>query len=290
MGLDVATREGAAALDDPGFAHLLAVGMSVDGVRRFIGRAPDVPTDVFSVTKSVLARAALDAVDEGIFASLDDPITLAAATGATVRRLLWMSQSWSSAPDMDALEAGTADPLPAIVAALGAPDGPPGGYRDAAAHLLIRELQHRTGSARAHVEASVLRPAGIEAARWESDQTGTPWGHAHLFLSVRELVALGEHWLGQGWPASGEPERGAAAIPPESLPYAAGLWWAHDPDRVMAAGWGGQCLIMVPSASIVLATLGVTGWDRSSNTDTLPAHWRPGRDLLEKTLLPALIP
>ncbi len=287
-GLDAATRAAAAALDDPGFAHLLAVGVSVDGVGRFAGWAPDTPTDVFSVTKSVLARGVLAAVEEGIFDGLDDPVTLAAGTGTTVRRLLWMSQSWSSDPDLDALEAGAVDPLPAIVAALGDPDAE-AGYRDASAHLLIRELQHRTGSARAHLDATVLHPAGIEAARWETDQTGTPWGHAHLCLTVRQLVTLGEYWLSDGWPASVQPDRDAPAIPPEALPYAAGLWWANDPERVMAAGWGGQCLILVPSGSIALATLGFTGWDRASNTDTLPGNWRPGRELLEGTVMPELL-
>lgn len=278
------------ALDEPGFAHLSGVGLRIDGATRVGGPEPGLPTDVFSITKAVLARGVLRAVTAGFFAGLDDPLVVTRRAGLTVRPrdLLWMTQCWTSEPDLDLLEQGPDDPLPAIVDVLAAGPGPgiTSGYVNAASHLLIRELEHRTGSAHEFIAAAVLAPAGITGAVWESDQAGVPWGHAHLRLSVVELLRLGGHWLAEPLDA-GLLGRPSPAMPPEQLPYAAGLWLGER--YLLAAGWGGQCLLLVPQSGAVLAALGRTGWDRASNSDTLPPGWRSGRELFRRDLLPALL-
>jgi hypothetical protein len=85
-------------------------------------------------------------------------------------------------------------------------------------------------------------------------------------------------------------ERIAPATPPigpERLPYSDGMWCG--PGFVMAAGWGGQCLVIAPAADAVMVALGHTGWTRLANRHSLQDGWRSGRDLFERYLLPAVM-
>ncbi|WP_336922329.1 serine hydrolase [Aquipuribacter sp. SD81] len=277
------------ALLRPEHAHVVALGVS-DGTRRLVaGPDPDATGDVFSVTKSVTATAVRAALADGVLASLDDPLTvLDRAPGVTVHRLLCMRQAWREDPDMDALAGTAADPLPAIGAALAsgtAADGRPR-YVNAAAHLLVRELDARTGSAAGYLSRRVLAPAGVGEHEWERDATGAPWGHAHLHLGIADLLLLGETWaaarpdLHPGTCALGPP------VAPEHLAYGGGFW--HGEDVLLAAGWGGQCVLVHLPTGTVLAALTRTGWTRESGTDTLPSGWASGRRLFEEHALPLL--
>jgi hypothetical protein len=145
-------------LSQPQFGHLVGIGMAINGDMRLGGPAPDQVTNTFSVTKTVLAWAILEAVRLGVFSDLEEVITVAAPPecGATPRSLLWMAHSWHQEPDMDALEVLPHDPLPLIVSAMGGPSYGTGSYVNAGMHVMIRELQHRTGSAAAFVDQTVL--------------------------------------------------------------------------------------------------------------------------------------
>src|SRR4028119_1644334 len=156
-----------AAIDNlrqPEFAHLVGIGMAVNGETRLGGPAPDHVTNTFSVTKTVLAWAVLEAVRIGVFTSLEEVITVAAPArcGATPRSLLVMAHAWSEEPDMDAREVLPHDPLPHIVSAMGGPSYGTGSYVNAGMHVMMRELQHRTGSAAEFIDETVLAPAGIK--------------------------------------------------------------------------------------------------------------------------------
>jgi CubicO group peptidase (beta-lactamase class C family) len=275
-------------LSQPQFGHLVGIGMAINGDMRLGGPAPDQVTNTFSVTKTVLAWAILEAVRLGVFSDLEEVITVAAPPecGATPRSLLWMAHSWHQEPDMDALEVLPHDPLPLIVSAMGGPSYGTGSYVNAGMHVMIRELQHRTGSAAAFVDQTVLAPAGIHDYLWEVDPLGVPWGFAHLHLSVHDLLRLGQHRLHDESIAPNEPPP-SPAMPPECLPYAAGMW--RGDGFLMAAGWGGQCMMLLPRADAVLVTLASTGWDRATNTDLLPDGWGSGRQLLERHVLPVLL-
>lgn len=287
-GVDEAFAACVTALAAPEYRHLLGVGVLVYGKCWLGGPDTERRTNVFSVTKAVLARAISEAVHDGVFRSVDDIVSVVGADQVrpTVRDLLWMTQSWLVNPDMDEIERQSTDPLAEITAALDSVPVRKGRYVNAGMHLLMRELQHRTGDARTFVDERVLRPAGIVGYEWDVDPTGVPWGHAHLQLSVQDVVRLGAHWLDHdrlAW--RGEPP--TPAMSPEHLPYSAGLWIS---DKYhLAAGWGGQCLMLVPVADAVLVALTATGWDRETNTDTLPTSWKTGRELLSRTMLPALV-
>ncbi|MFC0680067.1 serine hydrolase domain-containing protein [Lysobacter korlensis] len=277
-----------AALGNREFAHLLGVGIAIGEEVRLGGPAPGVPTDVFSVSKAVVAQGVGEAIRAGVFVSADETLTVPGPFGCrpTVRDLLWMTQPWRADPDMDDVERLPYDPLPEIVAALACTPGGSGRYVNAGMHLLIRELHHRTGNARAFIEQTVLAPAGVSLYGWEADPTGAPWGHAHLHLSVRDVLRIGTHWLGEGTPG-GRQDRPTSPMPPESLPYAAGMWLGEGYE--LAAGWGGQCLMLVPARDAVLVALGDTGWNRDTNSDSLPHGWSSGRSLFERHALPALL-
>lgn len=284
--LDEAIARTVDALRQPAYRHLLGVGMILGGEVRVAGPAPDRPTDVFSVTKAVVALGVREAVRRGHFDGDDDRLTvLDSACPPTIGSLLGMTQQWRAEPDMDGIERSGQDPLPEITTELGCGRSA-GRYVNAGMHLLMRELDHRTGSARTFIEDTVLAPAGLRESRWEADPTGVPWGHAHLLLSVRDLLGLGASWRGE-YLADLEREPTTPPMAPEGLPYAAGLWFGVD--VIIAAGWGGQCLMIGRSADLVIATLGDTGWDRATNRDALADGWRSGRELFDRQALPLLL-
>lgn len=284
--LDEAIGATVAALRQPAYRHLLGVGIILEGQERFCGMAIDRLTDVFSVTKPVVARGVREAMRHGLFTGDDDRITAPdSRCPPTIGDLLAMTQQWRSEPDMDRIEQSGQDPLPGIRAELGCGRAA-GRYVNAGMHLLMRELDLRTGSARSFLEETVLAPAGVPDYRWEADPTGVPWGHAHLQLSVRGLLGLGSAWR-RAYAAELDGEPTTAPMAPEGLPYAAGLWFGAD--VIMAAGWGGQCLMIGRRSDLVVATLGETGWDRATNRDRLPDGWRSGRELFERYPLPVLL-
>lgn len=190
---DVAFAATVQALEEPAFAHIIGIGARVGNQVRLAGRAPLRSTDCFSVTKSVLAWAMIEAVRAGVFRSLDEPVELADGV-VTVADLLWMRAGWVDAPGMDVLSVQPGDPLHTIVAALRG-RAAAAKYENAGYHLLMRELQQRTGGARSFIGERVLAPAGVHEFEWDEDWTGVPWGHAHLQICVRDLLRLGTQRL-----------------------------------------------------------------------------------------------
>ena len=75
--------------------------------------------------------------------------------------------------------------------------------------------------------------------------------------------------------------------PPEGSPYGYLLW---RPERMLLAeGWAGQHLLVVPEARAVIVTLGDPRFDLGPPPrDQLPADWRPALDLVRRHLLPVL--
>ena len=75
--------------------------------------------------------------------------------------------------------------------------------------------------------------------------------------------------------------------PPEGVPYGY-LTWTPAP-MILAGGWAGQHLLVVPAAAAVVVTTGDPGFEPGPPpTDRLPADWRPALDLVRRHLLPVL--
>ena len=124
-----------------------------------------------------------------------------------------------------------------------------------------------------------------------------PFGYAHLRLSADDLGRLGRLLL-DGGQVEGRPllEPGFLAAmttpwttggPPEERAYGYQVWL--DGDLVLAGGWAGQHLLVVPSADAVVVTTGDAGFDPGPPpTDAMPADWQPALTLVRRLLLPVL--
>jgi hypothetical protein len=77
--------------------------------------------------------------------------------------------------------------------------------------------------------------------------------------------------------------------PPEDLPY--GYQIRLDDGLLLAGGWAGQHVLVVPAADAVVVTTGDPGFQLGPPpTDRLPPDWRPALDLVRRHLLPLLRP
>ncbi len=75
--------------------------------------------------------------------------------------------------------------------------------------------------------------------------------------------------------------------PPEGVPYGY-LTWTPTP-MIMAGGWAGQHLLVVPAAAAVVVITGDPGFEPGPPpSDQLPGDWRPALDLVRRHLLPVL--
>lgn len=110
--MDDAVARCAQQMTELPYAHLLGIGVQV-GERVWIaGPAVDRPTNLFSVTKAVVARGVFESMKAGIFSDLDDVVSVRGSgkSPPKLRDLLWMTQAWHRDPDMDDIERNQTDP------------------------------------------------------------------------------------------------------------------------------------------------------------------------------------
>ena len=150
---------------------------------------------------------------------------------------------------------------------------PPGttfNYNSAAVHLLSAALELDAGGTAAFADSHLLAPLGIHARDWELDDRGIPNGGAGLYLRPRDMAKIGQLVLQRG--RSGNAAVVAGAWVDEStrphletgtslgalgvLDYG-DLWWVgrySGHDFVLAWGYGGQLVWMVPDLDLVVVT------------------------------------
>jgi CubicO group peptidase (beta-lactamase class C family) len=169
-------------------------------------------------------------------------------------------------------------------------------YDNGAAHLLSAGLGAVLGRPVAAFAATELfAPLGIAEPVWAADPDGVTYGYAHLRLSADDLGRLGELWrAGGAWGGRALVDPGFAAAmtraqtpggPPEEMAYGY-LTWIGD-GYVLAGGWAGQHVLVLPGAVVV--TTGDPGFDPGPPPrDDLPPDWRPALDLVRRHLLPVL--
>jgi CubicO group peptidase (beta-lactamase class C family) len=287
----------------PRYAHTSHLRVQVGGAVVFDEhyRGPAV-ADVFSVTKTVLATVAGIAARQGRLPDLDEPLDAVLpglrdtpSRGQTWRHLLTMTRGAAVHGPWD-IDEVTALPGGQVARVASAPQEEPPGrafrYDNGAAHLLSAGLSEVLGRPVADYAAEELfGPLGITDQVWPADPDGVTYGFAHLRLAAADLGRLGELWRVRGRPLT---DSGFAAEmfrahtaggPPEGLAYGF-LTWIGD-GLVMAAGWAGQHVLVLPDAVVV-----TTGDPRFEigppPRDQLPPDWRPALDLIRQHLLPAL--
>jgi hypothetical protein len=143
----------------------------------------------------------------------------------------------------------------------------------------------------------LFEPLGITDAEWLRDPDEIPFGYAHLRISADGLARIGRLWLSGGtWRGRrlldaryfAELRRPqSAGGPPEGLPYGFFTW--IDGDGLLAGGWAGQHLLVVPPARAVIVTTGFPNFRFGPPpADDLAPGWRPAVELVREHLLPLL--
>jgi CubicO group peptidase (beta-lactamase class C family) len=168
-------------------------------------------------------------------------------------------------------------------------------YDNGGSHLLAAAATKLLGEPVSEYADRVLfEPLGIRGATWHRDPDGIPFGYGHLHVQASDLARLGRLWLDGGRPIMDpaffaemtRPQ--SAGGPPEKLPYGF-LTWLDD-GVLVAGGWAGQHLLVVPRAAAVVVVTGDPRFDVGPPPrDELPPDWRPALDLVRRHLLPVLV-
>lgn len=265
--------------------------------------------DVFSVTKSVLATTLGVLAAHGGLPGLDVPVSrvLPEVLGTpaephTWRHLLTMTRGAETggAWDVDEITALQGGQVAHIAAApqRTAP-GASFAYDNGASHLLAAAASSILGEpVSEYADRELFAPLGFHGARWTCDPDGTPFGYGHLHLRAVDLARLGQLWLDGGrhqghqlvdpgfFAQMTRPH--SSGGPPEELPYGFLTWL--DGSTLIAGGWAGQHLVVMPHAAAVIVITGDPRFDPGPPArDELPADWRPALDLVRRHLLPVLV-
>lgn len=298
-----------AALSDPRYAHTSHLHVLVGGRVVFDEhlRGPLV-NDVFSVTKSVLATVLGVVAARDLLPPLDDPVARALpdlldtpAAAHTWRHVLTMTRGAEVAGAWDVDEI-TALPGGQVRHIATAPQRRPAGiafaYDNASAHLVSAAASAVLDEPVSHfADRELLAPLGIDDTHWTTDPDGVPFGYGHLRIGASDLARIGQLWLDGGRSNNRQilhpgflaemTSAQSAGGPPEGLQYGYLTW--VDGEIAMAGGWGGQHMLVVPSAHAVVVATGETGFNVGPPPrDALPADWAPALDLIRRHLLPLL--
>lgn len=272
------------------------------------GTGPDTPHDVRSVTKSVTALLVGMALDQGAFASLDQPIgpLLGPAAPAdpakaaiTLRQLLTMSSglqwdelgnvaeynAWVTAPDQVAY---------VLARPLVAPPGQIFDYDSAAFHLLSVMLSRTLGPTPAFAEQGLFAALGMGTRPWETDAQGYANGASGLQLTPRDMQAIGALVLDRGRvgglqvisagfvdAATGQQIATGDAV--DSLPGYGYGWWIGIGGEPVAEGYGGQFIAVAPRTRVVVTA--TADWQGIGSAAAI--QFQQLRELIVLRILPA---
>ncbi|OWU83874.1 6-aminohexanoate hydrolase [Oceanicola sp. 22II-s10i] len=265
-----------------GFSQLHAIAVAQDGetVLESAPRGPglDRPANVKSVSKSIVALLLGVAIDKGalpgVTATLGDVAPRLIPRGAddrvaalTMEDLVTMRAGLerTSGPNYGGWVASgnwVADALSRDF------EAEPGGrmlYSTGSFHVLGAALSEATGESLLSLARSWLgRPLGIDIPPWTRDPQGRYMGGNEMALSPRAMLRIGEmvrqggEWNGtrvvsQAWlDTSAEPR---ARSPWSGLGYGYG-WFLGGQGRgryLLARGYGGQVICVMPEAGVTLA-------------------------------------
>ncbi len=276
------------------------------------GGAADTAQDVRSVTKSIVSLLVGIALDRGCVPSLDGtladllgPLAPAdtAKRGITLAQLLSMTSGlggdelanvdlynqWAAAPD----QLTYVWDLPPVAA--------PGShfyYYSPNFYIAARIVTQACGQEAATFARDVLfTPLGIGSRTWETDDKGYANGGAGLQLTPMDMVAIGQLVLDSGRAGGGQVVPSAwvraattATVATSAEPYVTGYgygWWigqAGGVPYVMAMGWGGQFIVVVPSKRLVVTA--TNRWQGIART-TANSQWLATYNIILQRIVPA---
>lgn len=263
---------------------------------------------VFSVTKSIVATALGAMAERHVLPPLDSPLSAVVphVVGTPAETHTWdQVLSMTRGARVDGPWDGDAVallPRGQVHHIASAPQvTPPGArfvYDDPGVHLLSAAATAILGEPLADfARRAVLDPIGASSCTWPSDPDGISWGSSGVEITAADLSLIGQLWL------DGGRHRGRRLVneqfltamttphsrggPPEDQPYGYLVWLP--PEMLLAGGWAGQHMLVIPGAGAVIVTTGDPGFDLGPPPrDDLPADWRPALDLVRRHLLPVL--
>jgi len=275
--------------------------------RVFSGPSLETPVNVKSASKSVMAALGGIALGQGIFTSVDQPISA------------FLTNRFPASPD-PRLSQITIDHLLSMQAGLGSTSGPnygawvsssdwvryalaqpfeadPGGrmvYSTGTSHLTSACLTRASGRSTLALAREWLgQPLDIEIPAWPADPQGIYFGGNDMNLSPLALLRFGELYrndglhegrriLPEGWVQASWRGRGTSRW--SGNPYGYG-WWLRRSGRhevFFAWGYGGQMIFVAPDLRLTVVM----------TSDPTPVAARDGHvdalhDILDRGLIPA---
>ena len=276
------------------------------------GGGADSAQDVRSVTKSVVSLLVGIAVDRGCVQSLDQtladllgPLAPAdtAKRGITLRQLLNMTSGlggdelanvnlynqWAAAAD----QLTYVWDLPLV-----ATPGSRFNYYSPNFYIASRILTRNCGQGTADFARDVLfTPLGMGARAWETDDKGYINGGAGLSLTPMDMVAIGRLVMASGRAGGGQVVPSAwiqsattTTVATHATANVSGYgygWWigqAGAAPYVMAMGWGGQFIVVVPSKQLIVTA---TAHWQGIGTSAANAQWIAIDTIILQRIVPA---
>jgi CubicO group peptidase (beta-lactamase class C family) len=276
----------AAAQISPFYSLLIARNGQLIGEHYYRHCSAQTAVNVHSVTKSVVSALVGVALREGFIQSLEQPIrtwlpeyedpqAVAHQQALTLRHLLTMSAGLGWVENTGGLRrlyhspdwAHFALTLPVI-----RQPGQQFNYNTTLTHLTSIILTRACGmNTLALAEKYLFEPLGIPTPRWKTDPQGYPIGGTDLYLTPRQMLTLGQLYLQQGrwgknqlvpqdWVYESTHEQIALNRPgfwnPAYTAYGY-YWWLRQYKgyaAVVASGYAGQHIIVIPALNLVVVT------------------------------------
>lgn len=163
-------------------------------------------------------------------------------------------------------------------------------YHSGGSHLLSVILTEATGlSASAYAEEHLFGPLGITTYEWRADPQDYNTGGWGLYLRPRDMAKLGYLYLHNGqWDGAQIVSAGWVTTATQEHIRAGGTWlssgygyqwWIDDEGYIMALGWAGQYIVVIPAVNMVVVF-----------TSSLPAsQFFLPEDMLNEYIIPAAV-
>jgi CubicO group peptidase (beta-lactamase class C family) len=276
----------AAARIQPFYSLLVARNGQLIGEHYYGRCTTHHAVNVHSVTKSVVSALVGIAMREGYIKSVDEPIHTwlpeytdpqagSSQHALTLHHLLTMSAGLGWIENAGGLKRLYHSPDWAQFALALPVIGLPGqqfNYNTTLTHLTSIILTRASGmSTLALAEQTLFAPLGIPTPRWKTDPQGIPIGGTDLYLTPRQMLSLGQLYLQHGkwggqqivpqeWVHTSTRDQIALNRPgfwnPAYTAYGY-YWWLRQYKgyaAVVASGYAGQHIIIVPALNLVVVT------------------------------------
>jgi len=277
--------------------------------RYFNGTRATGLANIKSASKSVISALVGIALDRGLIAGIETPISsyfpevLTAASDAprraiTIEDLLTMRSGLETTSNRN-YGAWVQSPnwvRHALTRRLINPPGATMEYSTGNTHLLSAILTRSTGkSTWQFAQEAIARPLGFQLAQWPRDPQGIFFGGNDMLMTPRQMLAFGELYLRRGrhngqqvvperWVAESQVPRTQSRRESDRF-YGYG-WWVRElagHPAYYAWGFGGQYIFIVPDLDLVVV---------STSASTLAEDRREHRvtvfDIIERLIVTPL--